>query len=498
MKFRIVSSALALTTAVLFAFTGCSGSGALYSDPESFLSNDDSEMNHIEKETDPTTTEKTDELITTTTAATVETTAVDTTTTVESPDTITTDEIPEEADLTEEATTSLDEIDITEEAAVSTDDDDMKPEPPSYIEEISNETFLKYTDICDKYKPTEESPSEYIYLYNFNSSMSTGFGTDGTVVHTESDYGIKGTIDDRMMHITVYDHTGMKSLTAVYLQGLDASNAYDNSIIQIATVREFIFDSSSLKNGLHRIIAIFTDNSTVSLYFYINGNETLFCEEKSLTESVEKNYEKRRADFMRILADGDVTPENSLSLENIFYPFPEFDESHRCDTQRWIDLSNTIINDNWSDEYKLYILQAWIRENIAYDEFSRDQQKSRAQYHGDFSGKYSVYDLRAGICFDYANIITIMCRAHGIPAVTISSDEAHHEWNAVYVNNRWMELDACMSEQYCVGEDTSVRTKTTNGIYDGTFSIMVWGDTYAIPSDAAANQDIQQDGNYIY
>ena len=468
----------------LFVFSGCSVPVTQAPEPDSSPSSDTSEA------TEQTTTEKPEEP-TATTAATVEADPEDTTA-PEAP--------PEDTDTTEETTVSPEETDIMEEEPGSPDETAPKPEPPADIEGINNETFLKYTGICDKYKPAEGNNAEYIYLYNFNTSMSTGFGVDGTVIHTESDYGIRGSVEDGTMYITVYDHTGTKSLTAVYMQGLDASNARDNVIYQITTEKAVKFDTSTLKNGLYRVIAKFTNGNVIALYFYVNGEDILFCEEESLTENIEARYENRRAELMRILADGDVTPENSLSLENIWYPFREFNSNYRCDTQRWIELSNTVItDDSWSDEHKLYVLQAWIRENIAYDEFSRDQEKSRAQYYGDYSGKYSVYDLRAGICFDYANIVAIMCRAHGIPAVTISSDKARHEWNAVYVNNRWMEFDACMSEQYHVGENTSVRTKTTDGIYDGAFSVMVWGgDTYEFPSDAAANQDFQQDSNYIY
>lgn len=457
MKSRILFSILALSAAVLLAFTGCIDLSIL----------EDYEYTTPPYATQATLPEATDEPITTTTAATVEVT--------EATAELTTDENSEEPDLIEIVT---DESDLTEETT----------EPDSV--DITNATFLKYINICDKYKPGEGNNAEYIYLYDFNTSMSIGFGSDGTVVHGESDYGIQGAIEDRMMNIAVYDHTGTKQISAVYLQGLDANNAHQNAIIQITTEKAFKFDSSVLRNGLYRLIAKFTNGATASLYFYISGGETWFCEQNSITERVEKNYETRRADLMRILKESNVTPENSLSLENIFYPFPDSDSGYRCDTQRWSQLSDTIINnDNWSDEYKLYRLQAWIRENIAYDEFSEEQGKSRAEYYGNFSGVYSVYTLRAGVDYDYANIVEIMCRSHGIPAVTISSASADHVWNAVYINNRWIEFDACISAQYKVGENSTVKERAGNGSYDGIFSLMLWGNAYAIPSDAAATQD---------
>lgn len=450
MKFRILTCTLTLSVAAMLALTGCFDPNMQYVPP--FLT-EDSQATYTPPE--ETTTE----------AAT-------------------------------EATTheNLDDITIDEVLPPSDDRDDNNEEEPEEIDDITNETFLKYTDICARYRPAEGTYAEYIYLYNFNSSMATGYGTDGSVVHAESDFGLKGYIEDELMVITVYDHIGTHALEAVYLQGLDASNAHENAIIQITTESRFKFDASSLKNGLYRVIAKFTAGNAIALYFYVNEDEVWFCEQASLSENLQKNYKNRRADLMRIIKEGRVTPENSLSTENILYPGSESDDDSRCDTQRWIDLSNTIVTDeSWSDEYKLYRLQAWIRDNIAYDEFSSELEQTRAQYYGDFSGKYSAYDLRAGVSFDYANIVEIMCRAHGIPAITISSEEASREWNAVYVNNRWMEFDASMSRQYSVGEDVSERTKTANGIYDGIFSVMVWGNTSAIPSDAAANQDLSQD-----
>lgn len=368
-------------------------------------------------------------------------------------------------------------------------------DPPAAVSGINNETFLAYNTLCERYKPTT---GQTCYLFNFNRYLSAGFGVNGTVLPTEADYGIKGAVNGRLIDFTVYDHTHTKALRNIYLQALDAS--VDNEAVYIKTAATFTIDTSAFTNGLYRVVGSFSDERQLALYFYINGNDTWLCEQKSVVTYIEKSYETRRAELMAVLKAGNVTPENSLSLEKLYYPFKSTAGTVRCDTQLWIDLSDTFINDSWSDEYKLYVIQAWMRENIAYDNFvSESLSHSRAQHFMDLTGAQSAYNLRAGVCFDYVNIIAIMCRAHGIPAVTIGSESMNHVWNVVYVNGRWMEYDACLSDQYCVGEDTTVRTRTGEPLYDGIYSpLLVNNGTGRMPDDALANQYLQWDTNYLY
>lgn len=366
---------------------------------------------------------------------------------------------------------------------------------PAAIKGINNETFLAYDTICERYKPTA---GRTCYLYNFNTSLSAGFGVNGAALPTEADYGIKGTLKGKTINFIIYDHTHSKALRGIYMQALDTSAYNDATVIETAAM--FSLDTSEFANGLYRVVACFADERQLALYFYVNGNETWLCEQNAIAAYTENTYEARRSDLMKVLAEGNVTPENSLALDKLYYPFKSTDSRIRCDTQLWIDLSNTFINDNWSDEYKLYVIQAWIRENIAYDTLvSGELNHSRAQHYRDLSGAQSVYDLRAGVCFDYVNIIAIMCRAHGIPAVTIGSAGMNHVWNVVYVNNRWMEYDACLSDQYYVGEDTTVRIKSGEPIYGGIYTLIINNNgTGKMPSDALANQYLQWDTNYLY
>lgn len=94
-----------------------------------------------------------------------------------------------------------------------------------------------------------------------------------------------------------------------------------------------------------------------------------------------------------------------------------------------------------------------------------------------------------------------MCRAQNIPAVTVGSTEMRHVWNVVYINNRWIEYDACAQEKYWTEtKDTTVRTKSDNynDCYDGIYQINPWWYRDDLPSDALANQYFQQNSYSIY
>lgn len=383
-------------------------------------------------------------------------------------------------------------------AAAKSSQSSGRANPPAAVKSITNETFINYTSVKRKYKP---SSNKMVCLFNFNTSLSAGFGEKNIAIPTEADYGITGSISGRTLSAAVYDHTKAKSVKAVYLEGLDESSSLFKKLS--LTNGKLRLDTKSFPNGLYRILVDFSNNKAAKLNFYVNGNETLLCQLELIDAETAKLYEKRRTALANVLKKGNITPKNSLSLENVWYPFYEFEDgtynsAWRCDTQRWIDLSNKIVKDSWSDEYKLFKITAWVRENIAYDDFVKSSTKSRAHYYSDYSGKYSTYDLRAGVCFDYANIISIMCRAQGIPAITIGSTQKNHVWNAVYINSRWMEVDACSFEKYHVQKDVSVKTKSTDEPYGGIYKILPQNSMKEMPSDALANQYFQQNSYNVY
>lgn len=445
---------------------------------ESFFKNQDSAETAVVDETAPAEISETTKEATTAATAAPETTAATKATTTT-------------ATTTKAATTTAATTKVTTTATAP-----AAPTiaPPAVINGINNQTFIVYTSVKDTYHKN----SGNITLFNFNKTLSSGVGVDGTILPTEADYGVKAAVNGRKITFTAYNHTDAKSVTKIIWDGFDKS--YSAEETNIIAANNFSIDTSSLTNGLYIVNTTFSTSKTVPIFFYVNGNETWLCERANFTSLSTKDCENRYNSMINVLKKGNVTPENSLSLDKVWYPFKVLNEGERCDTQLWIDLSKTFVDDSWSDEHKLYAIQAWIRENIAYDKYVSDTLHiSRAQYHNDLTGAQSVYDLRAGVCLDYANIVNIICRAHGIPAVTIGCTSKNHVWNAVYVNNRWMEYDACMSNQYRVYEDTANRLKTHNNIYSGIYSPMINNiGIETLPADAEANKYFQQNSLYLY
>lgn len=118
-------------------------------------------------------------------------------------------------------------------------------------------------------------------------------------------------------------------------------------------------------------------------------------------------------------------------------------------------LSNTIC-DGITDEYeKLLTIHDWVAENLYYD---------MDDYRNSGSHSYAgVEDLLVGkrsVCQGYADLLTMLVRAQGIPCRQISgyalgmsatgywTDDnvdrtaSNHAWNQAYVNHRWVNLDA--------------------------------------------------------
>lgn len=102
-----------------------------------------------------------------------------------------------------------------------------------------------------------------------------------------------------------------------------------------------------------------------------------------------------------------------------------------------------------SDYEKVLIISRWIIENIEYDYDYFYGLKKTVVTSAD-----EVFESRLTVCAGYAALTTVMLRAVGIPASTVSgyainSDgTAGHAWNIAFVDGRWMWLDNTWGEGY--------------------------------------------------
>ena len=295
----------------------------------------------------------------------------------------------------------------------------------------------------------------------------------------EGRYGIDAYAENETIYIKAYSNLGydpvIKSVTIT-------GHGKDNVITKQIEYKDHTAVDVSDRSGAYKVKTVFMVDGhevTNELAFFVDNNEVWLCELATLSAD---DLAKRREHFCEIMEDLDFTPENQLSLDEITYPVPG-DDSHRCDTMRWADFSSELVADpSWSDGYKVMIFHDWICGNISYDNYKTDVlHKSRAAYYGDYSGTYSTWDTKAGVCADVSHIFLIMCRYNGIPCMTVESETYNHQWNAVYINNRWYEIDLT-TDLY-----RHVRTEDINSIsYSGTASYTAVD--YGTPLESINNQ----------
>lgn len=355
------------------------------------------------------------------------------------------------------------------------------PEIPE-VPEITGETFLEL--------------GEYT-LYDFGAKRSAGRGRRDVPLPTEANYGLTAYTSGRDIYVKAYKNSeNAPEITEAVLENTDGVS------LPVAITREFTKLSTENMNGLLRVNAVFSNEQTVTLYMYAGESSAWLCRAEKLSPDELRAYRTRREKLARKLKERNVKPKNCVSLDAVTYPCPEFDESYRCDTRLWAELSNELVEPEWSDERKLLAFFDWITENIAYDTYGAEVSPfSRAGAHMDYSGKYSVYELRAGVCMDYAHILLIMCRAHGIPATTIGSKSRNHIWNLVYVNDRWTEIDiTCSAEYEVTSEDCSVRTVFGNRQpYDGFGDILLRKNPFCeLSDDTFVRFCLQENSENIY
>ena len=98
-----------------------------------------------------------------------------------------------------------------------------------------------------------------------------------------------------------------------------------------------------------------------------------------------------------------------------------------------------------TDEDVAYAAYDWIRTNMTYDH--------------DLNFKYQYFDCRntlttkTGVCFDFANLFTAICRSHGVPCFCIDGNSkrkpsSKHSFNRVFFNGSWWTVDVTYDTEF--------------------------------------------------
>ncbi len=334
---------------------------------------------------------------------------------------------------------------------------------------ITSDTVMEYTYGTKQF--VSEDPGKKVYVYDFTDSGASGVGMDGANAPTRMYYGISGAVDNKNHIWRVTPYNDYPDLFDLSIESVEFQSDTQTTALP-ATFRAKSIDISGLENGLYRAVVNFSNGESSSVFLYINGGTAYTCTSGNLTDD-EVGYIKTRTERIRALLEAyEITPQNSLNMTRLAYPTsPIVYPSFRCDVDLWADVSRSLVTSGMTPEAKVFAFHEWMTQNLTYDYYSAyTVPRPRQNYYDDFSGKWSVYNTHAGKCTDFGNIMTIMCRAQGIPCNIIDTD--YHTWNIVYLNGKWREIDLTRDiHAFIYGLDmTVVEEPETRYCYDSLLS----------------------------
>ena len=351
---------------------------------------------------------------------------------------------------------------------------------PKKSNNIDNNTII---DVSDYIKPNKSNRKNY--LINFSKTLSVGYAEDGTLVDCEAEYGLSGMTIDNKIVIKTYDHTTNKSTTETTFTHINTNSGFPIKLSE----NYALLNLQNPAQGIYQIKTKFKDKKTISLYLYITESKDIYvCDIMTCPPKTIKILQNRRNQLQKMAY---MDPNENIDYKILTYPVENPTEKRPTENSLWIAKSNKICDPNDSQEYKVYKLYKWCINNIAYDFYRVNelQNKTRASRLNDYTGTYGTYKTLTGVCIDYANIFAIMCRYQGIPTVSIGSESKNHVWNAVFINNRWWELDLSNAAKYGVYEYTTERRTARKNIksYDYFFNFIPHRSSN-LPSDAVMDK----------
>lgn len=307
-------------------------------------------------------------------------------------------------------------------------------------------------------------------LYDFSDKKEVGIGRDGTSNPARMCYGLTAEIKNNKVYFTAYnDYPDEFDLK---LKALDLISDSKATSLKLSNKTQSI-DLSKYNNGVYAIRATFSSNKKPSIAIYINDGKAYLCSVEKMTKTEYNKFKSRRETIWKLMDKENITPENSIATDILCYPWND-EIGMNSDTPKWIKLSNKITKPKWSDSRKLFAIHEWMSENLAYDYYKINVlKKPRAAYYKVYDGTYDTYQTHIGVCADFTNILATMCRAQGIPCVTL--EDRDHCWNAVYINNNWVEIDTSKDIKNAVyGKDMKDWTRPNSPYcYDGFYNEIV-------------------------
>lgn len=302
--------------------------------------------------------------------------------------------------------------------------------------------------------------------YDLGDHVYASIGLDGTALPFDVYYGVELRVDaanSKQLWLTWHNYTDQTVHPTTVTVG---SPYYDISCPLMdftqSEGKDYPIHVNGAKSGPYTVYVSWSNDTVTPVNIYVNGNKVYTCKAADRSGAYICRWYDRKNAIDALIATAGVTPENSLdySDDRWAHPVPaDYDNSkYRCDNQRWIDLAYQLVPDqSVSDAQKAVVIHDWMTANLAYDNYKVTTlgNATRAKYNKDYTGRYSMWDLRVGVCADFATIYCIMLRSLGVPAVGLAQDNVH-VWNLVYLDGEWVEIDITGDmRRQVMGEDTT-------------------------------------------
>ena len=301
-------------------------------------------------------------------------------------------------------------------------------------------------------------------IWNFNDCTAVGAGiTSHVIVPTEADYGfIVTVIDSNTVEVKPYNNTSEYIVPVKVTAELSTGNLESTESYESYTITGY----DSCTNGFGAITVGFSDGYEMTAGVF-KENGRLYAVNMTGKQSIAEGAVDRRMILAKLMKDAGITEEDCVSTDPIYYPIVPVNKGEVTDTEYWIQKSSEITQSDWTDAHKIMTFYNYVIDNFAYDNWIVAQGSTdRCFYYDDYTGKYYISQTKIGVCEDFSQVIAIMCRAQGIPALVFGSEK--HAVAVAYIKDygRWLLIDSTADiENDVYGEDYTVWTKNSKPRY---------------------------------
>lgn len=296
-------------------------------------------------------------------------------------------------------------------------------------------------------------------IWNFADCTAVGAGVNSDIaVPAEADYGFIVTVlDSNSVDITAYNNSAEHIVPVKVTAELSTGNLETTESYESYTITGY----NDCSNGFGTVTVSFSNGRTlVAGVFKENGR--LYAVNINSNKTIATNAVDRRLVLAKLMQDAGITEDDCVSTDPIYYPIVPVNKGEVTDTEYWVAKSSELVEDDWTDAHKIMTFYNYVIDNFAYDDWIIAQNdKARCFYYNDFSGKRYISNTNVGVCEDFSQVIAIMCRAQGIPAVVLHNKT--HAVTVAYIEDysRWFLIDSTDDiENDAYQEDYTVWVKT--------------------------------------